>query len=148
MKINLRSKRGFTTIDLGIAMLVILIFVVIMTSVSYNIYLSSIEAKRTAVAVNYAVDIFEHIGLIAFGEVTASYEILEIESLAALEYNSISTSGNVETVSATIGTYEIELKIEDYKGDGVVKIVTLTIDYPVSRKNTETLEFQRLKVAN
>ena len=148
MKINFKSKRGFTTVDLTIATIVILIFVVIMTSISYNVYLSSIEAKRTAVALNYVVDIFEHIGAIDFSEVTASYELLEIDSLEGLVYKDISSNNGIETITGTIGTYDIEIKIEDYRKEGVIKIVTLTIDYPVSRKNTETVEFKRLKTVN
>ena len=104
MKINFKSKRGFTTVDLTIAMIVILIFVVIMTSISYNVYLSSIEAKRTAVALNYVVDIFEHIGAIDFSEVTASYELLEIDSLEGLVYKDISSNNGIETITGTIGT--------------------------------------------
>lgn len=146
MKIKLKDKRGFTTIDLSIAMIVILIFVVIMTSFSYNIYASSIEAKRTAVALNYAVDILEHIGEVSFNEVSASYELLEIDSLESLTYNSVSSTNNIETISASIGTYDITLKIEDYQSQGVIKIITVTIEYPVSRKNTESIEIQRIKV--
>lgn len=147
MKINFKSKKGFTTIDLTIAMIVVLIFVVIMTSISFNVYSSSTEAKRTATALNYAVDIFEHIGVLNFGEVSASYEILEVESLKALEYTDVSSSGVTDKVSGKIGTYNIDLTIEDYKGEGVIKIITLKITYPVSKKNTETIEMQRLKVA-
>ncbi|MCI9365743.1 MAG: hypothetical protein HFJ54_03935 [Clostridia bacterium] len=57
MKINLKNKNGFTTIDLTIALIVVMLFVTIMTSISYNTYLVSTEAKRTAVALNYAVRI-------------------------------------------------------------------------------------------
>ncbi len=148
MKINLKGKRGFTTIDLSIAMIVILIFVVIMTSISYNIYLSSIEAKRTAVALNYAVDIFEHIGALDFGEVTASYEMLEIDSLNELVYKEVSSNNGIDKITGSIGTYDIEIEIEDYRKGGVVKLITLTINYPVSRKNSESIELKRVKVAN
>lgn len=147
MKINIKSKKGFTTVDLTIAMIVVLMFVVIMTSISYNVYQTSTEAKRTAVALNYAVDIFEHIGVVDFGEVAASYEILEVESLKALEYTDVSSSGVTDKVSGKIGTYNIDLTIEDYKGEGVIKIITLKITYPVSKKDTEVIEMQRLKVA-
>ncbi len=147
MKINIKNKNGFTTVDLTIAMIVVLMFVVIMTSISFNVYQSSTEAKRTATALNYVVDIFEHIGVLEFGEVSASYEILEVESLKALEYTDVSSSGVTEKVSGKIGTYNIDLQIEDYKGEGVIKIITLKITYPISKKDSETIEMQRLKVA-
>ncbi len=145
MKINLRSKNGFTTVDLSIAMIVIMIFVVIMTSISNSVYSSSMEAKRTAVALNYAVDIFEHIGEVDISEVTASRDLLEISSLQNFVYENATTINGIDVITGKIGTYELRLEIEDYKGDGVVKIVRLIITYPVSKKKTETLELQRIK---
>lgn len=145
MEINLRSKKGFTTVDLSIAMIVIMIFVVIMTSISNSVYSSSMEAKRTAVALNYAVDIFEHIGEVDISEVTASRDLLEISSLQNFVYENTTTVNGIDIITGKVGTYEIRLEIEDYKGDGVVKIVRLKITYPVSKKKTETLELQRIK---
>ena len=146
MKINLKNNKGFTTIDLSIAMLVALIFITIMTSMFYNTYTSSVEAKRTALAVIYAVDIFEHIGELDFAEVEPSEEIFNIESFNDFVLNTSESDPN--TVSGSIGTYNISVEIEDYEDDGLIKIVTLTINYPVSRSNNERLEFQRLKLIN
>ena len=80
MKIDLKNKKGFATTDLTIAMLIALILVIIMASFSYNVYLSSIEAKRTAVALNYAIDIFELIGDTSYEDVTASISLLSCSS--------------------------------------------------------------------
>ena len=146
MKNFLKNVKGFTAIVLSIAMILALIFVTIMTSMSYNSYTSSIEAKRTAVAVNYAVDIFEHIGELNFNEVTASDSLFNIEAISDFETTSITLNENgVDYVRGEIGTYEIELGIQDYNNAGKIKIISLTITYPVSRKNTEKVEFQRLK---
>lgn len=43
------------------------------------------------------------------------------------------------------GTYNIDLKIEDYFKDDTIKLVTLTITYQTSKNNTEKLEMQRIK---
>lgn len=43
------------------------------------------------------------------------------------------------------GTYDINLKITDPYKDNKIKLVTLTITYPVSAKRTEKLEMQRIK---
>ncbi len=145
MKINLRGKRGFTTVDFSIAMIVIIIFVVIMTSISNSVYMSSMEAKRTAVALNYAVDIFEHIGEVNFDEVVASTNLLAIESLKDIEYEKVTTENGADIIVGKIGTYKINLRIKDYKGDQVVKIITLKITYPVSKNKTETIEMKRIK---
>jgi len=146
VKINLKNKKGFTTVDLSIAMIVIVMFVVIMTSVSYNIYTSSTEAKRTAIALNYGVDIFEHIGALNYNEVIASYDLFKIDGMENFEHIATSSNDKESKVSGKIGTYEFEVKIQDYKNEGLIKIITLTIKYPVSKKNTETIELQRLKI--
>lgn len=147
MKIKLKDKKGFTSVDLTLAMIVVIIFAVIMTSISYNMYLSSTEAKRTAVAVNYAVDIFEHIGELDYSDVNSiSGELFEIESFNNFELNNITGNNGTETITGTIGTYNIELKIDDYNGQDVIKIINLKITYPVSRKNTEKVEMSRLKI--
>ncbi len=145
MKVNFRDKNGFTTVDLSIAMIVLIIFVVIMTSFSNNVYLASMEAKRTAVALNYAVDIFEHIGRVSFDEVVASTELLAIPSLQSFKFSENTTKDGVGYIKGKIGTYNISLEIKDEYGDGIVKTITLTIEYPVSRKTSEKLELKRLK---
>lgn len=149
MRIDLKNNKGFTTVDVGLAMIILVLFVVIMTSISYNVYLSSIEAKRTAVALNYAVDIFENIGKLNYNDVTAtSNKIFDIESLGTIEdeETSTDTSTGTETITGKIGTYNFELKIEAYNEEDVIKIITLKITYPVSKSNTEKIEIQRLKL--
>lgn len=81
MKVNEKKEKGFTAIDLTIAMVVGVIFVSIMTSMIYSVYLSSTEAKRTANALNYAVDIFETIGAMDFGDVYGEGVLTGTESL-------------------------------------------------------------------
>lgn len=147
MKINLKKEKGFTAVDLGLAMLVIIIFAVIMTSVSYSVYSSSIEAKRTATALNYCVDIFEHIGELDYEDVTVSSgEIFYIDGFNNFVQENTSTDNGTEIVKGNIGTYNIELKIEDYNGQDVIKIITLKMTYAVSRDHTEEINLQRLKV--
>ena len=133
--------------DIITAMLVILVFVGIMTAVLYNAYLSSIEAKRTAAALNYAVDIFERIGELEFNDVIASYELLNIEALEDFQYEEIGkTEDGIEKIRGEINNYNVEIAIEDYNNEGLIKKINLTIKYNVSRKNEEKIELQRLKV--
>ena len=147
MKNFLKNDKAFTAVDLTIAMFVIVIFAIIISSISYNTYLSSIEAKRTGVALNYAVDIFEHIGEISYIDVDASYDIFDIETITDFEPTEIVQDENEnDIIKGTIGTYNLELKIENYNDADLIKILTLTITYPVSRKNTEKIELQRLKI--
>ena len=146
MEHNFKNNKGFTSVELGMAIVVIIIFTIIMTSISYNVYLSQTEAKKTANAINLAVDIFEHIGALDYEEVTASNDIFDIESFKNFDYQFVGSERGLQIVRGDIGTYHIELSIEDYNGNNVIKIVSLTITYPVSRNNTEKIEMQRIKV--
>lgn len=143
METNLKKQRGFTTIDITVAMIVIIIFVSIVASISYSIYSSSTEATRTANALNYAVDIFECIGQLDFDNVTAN----RIQSRLP-EINMTIGTKSGDTTTGTLGKgkgYEYTLTIEDPKGDGYVKLITLEIKYKVSAKNTQSMTLQRVK---
>lgn len=140
MRTNIRKEKGFTTIDVSIALLVIVVFVSIMSSILFSVYSSSTEAKRNAVALNYAVDIFERIGAVSYGQVDEG-EILR--SLPTINVTGLQTTA--DGTIAKIGTYDIKLKITDPYNDDKIKLVTLTITYPVSAKKTEVLELQRIK---
>ena len=143
MKMNLKKEKGFTTIDVSIAMLIAVVFVAIMSSMLYSVYTSSTESKRTAVALNYAVDIFERIGAVSYDD---AYEEGILRSLQSTNVTGIQSAGTNKGTNAKIGTYDINLKISDEYGDNKVKLITLTIKYPVSAKKTETMELKRIKI--
>ena len=140
MTINLKDNKGITTVDIGLALIIVVLFATAMTSLFYNAYLSSTEAKRTANGLNYAVDIFENIANKDFSSVTP---ISALSGIKEIEGVSSSQTGSA---TAKIGTYNITLNIKNYKDTDKIKIITLKIEYPVSRENTETIELQRLKV--
>lgn len=147
MKEMFKTNKGFTVIDIGIAVTVIVIFSAVITSVSYNVFLSETEARRTAVAVNYAVDIFENIGVLDYDDVNpSSGKIFDVDSLENFTQSSTETENGVQKIFGSVGTYEIELDIEDYNDMDLIKIITLKINYPISKNHTEKLELQRLKV--
>lgn len=146
MTINLKSNKGFTTADIGVAMIIMVLFATIMTSMFYSVFMSTTEAKRTATALNYAVDIFENIGRKRFADVIPGIELFNLDSLSDAKIGTAENNDGIGTLTATIGTYNITLKIENYKDTKKIKIITLKIDYPISRKKSESMELQRLKV--
>ena len=147
MKKNIRCEKGFTALDVGLAMFAIIIFIVIITSISYSVFLSSMEAKKTAIALNYGVDIFEHIGEIDYEDVCAeSREIFNTEALTEFVQESVTTNNEIQTITGRIGAYSIELTIEDYNQENLIKIISLRISFLVSKEKTESVELQRLKI--
>lgn len=150
------GEKGFTTVDISIAMIVVSMFVTIMASVLYNVYLSSTEAKRTAVALNYAVDIFETVGdkTISFSSITPEEVLTRLAN--ELEIDGITTEETDDEKSATgkIGTskgaYDIKLTMtEPFTKDEIkpIKYFKLTITYNVAaKKEPEKVELERIRV--
>ncbi len=129
-----------TTIDLGMAIIIIIFFVTIMTSIMYNIYISQTEAKRTATALNYAVDVFEYIAEIPYNSVQT--ETL-FSSIDTINISNIETGDNFTT--GNINGYNFRLEIEDPYGDDMIKLITLTINYKITAKREESIKLQRIK---
>lgn len=149
-------EKGFTTVDISIAMIVVSMFVTIMASVLYNVYLSSTEAKRTAVALNYAVDIFETVGdkTISFSSITPEEVLTRLAN--ELEIDGITTEETEDEKGATgkIGTskgaYDIKLTMtEPFTKDEIkpIKYFKLIITYNVAaKKEPEKVELERIRV--
>lgn len=137
-----KMEKGFLAVDLGTAMMVTVIFVTIMSSMMYSLYISSTEAKRTATALNYAVDIFEYIGKVPFQIVNANEVLNELTFVNSSEGTDNEATGKIGKKE---GAYDITLKVEPQYNDNKIKLITLTITFKISNKNTKTIEFQRLK---
>ena len=123
-------------------MLVIIIFVTILSSVSYSVYSASTEARRTAGAVNYAVDIFECIGRIEYDEVDANNIAKELKDLNM----TVDSNSNDHSTGKIGSSYNYEMTIQDHFSDDTIKIITLKITYKISAKNTESIELTRMKL--
>lgn len=145
MKIDFKEK-GFTTIDLGVSMLVMIIFVSIMTSMIYSVYMSSNEARRTATALNYAVDVFEEVGQQSFSSLTPTSVFSYIDNVNIDKTNIKSeTINGTQIATAKIGSYDLKLEMTDPYSDGTIKKFKLTINYAVSAKKSESVELERIR---
>lgn len=143
------NENGFTTLDIGLAMLVIVLFVPIMASILYSVYLSSTEAKRTGTAINYAVDIFEDIAIENYQDMTPEVVLENLEE--GLGITNIKTEkpedeeSTAQIAIGEIGSYKIKLMMKNPYTDGTIKIATLTIEYPISKKESRTMVLERLR---
>lgn len=60
MKNKIKNHKGFTTIDIVIGVIILTIFVPVISTLIYNIGMSTTETKRSAKAVNYATQYIEY----------------------------------------------------------------------------------------
>lgn len=114
MKEKIKSQKGFTTIDAVIATIILAIFVPIMTSLIYNIGISSKMSERNAKAVNYATQYLEYAKMEDFNTISA----------ATLKNKITLDSG----YTATIAIDEINSKS---------KKVTVIIEYSIGKERKQ-----------
>ena len=145
MKNKRKSEKGFTVIDVSIAMFIVALFVSIFSSITYSIYTSSTEAKRRAEATNYSVAIFEQVGLMSYSSLTGS-DVLK----CIPEIKNISTSGNTTTgyIGENASNYQFKFTLtilETYERE--IKEVHLEVSYRVKAGSDgyRSMEFDRLK---
>ena len=66
---NIKRNKGFTTADIVVSIVVLMIFVGMITTLFYNFYLSTTAKNRNAMATNYIVDVIEEIKAMNYDEV-------------------------------------------------------------------------------
>ena len=108
-----KNQKGFTTIDVIIAVIVFVIFVPLITTLIYNIGISSKSAERTAKAVNYATQYLEYAKM----KTPSSININQLENQISLD------SGYDADITLT-GDNKITVKIT-YKVGQEIKSVSL-----------------------
>ena len=73
-KINVKSNKGFTIADLAIALIIFILFTEIIGTLFYSSFRLNSQAKISAVATNYAIEILEDIDRIAYEDVQNGME--------------------------------------------------------------------------
>lgn len=149
---NVKSQKGFTGIDITIAIIVITLFVSIISVVFYNITISSKKIERKTEATYIAQDVIEKIKALNYDDVieTEGTEPVEIS-----EYKKSDTLiiDNKEYDSA----YTIEIKVKKYvpnsngqennDSNDLVKIINVNVLYKIG-KELENVELTTTIVRN
>ncbi|MBQ6992309.1 MAG: hypothetical protein IJN50_05320 [Clostridia bacterium] len=161
-KSYLKNEKGAIGTDTFISVLVITLFVGLIATLTYNIYLSTMSTKRNSQATAYIVEIFEYIDKQYYKDVTEQNLVNYIEN----KYNNaenadtnneisdinIASARNVTGLENTSDTneilttpYKIEIAITPYdeKFD-LVKTITVTIKYNLGTKE-ESITMTKVK---
>lgn len=126
----LKSKKGFTGIDISISLLAIIIFTSIILALMYNVRLENLKIQAKLGANIYLVETLENIGIAKYDDVTP-----ENTNLIPQMPESYQIAMNVTNVSEEDST----------KTDDIIKKVKVTISYKIGNK-TYTQEVERLKI--
>ena len=129
---KIKSEKGFTMEDLTVAVIIIITFVGIITSLMYSVKKLNIETDLTAQMTSYAVQIIEDIDKISYEEVN--------EELAKT-YNkkfSISKALKIDFIFSKYFEWMENMK-------DLIKIVDLKISYTF-KGNEQKFTVQKLKI--
>ena len=139
--VSIKKNRGFTTADIVVAIVVMMIFVGMIATLFYNFYLSTTAKNRNAMATNYIVDVIEEIKAMNYDEVQKDTQdsnsinnlIQQLEATKQIPKEYIIT-GEIQKYNQTEGNTD--------KKD-LVKILTVRVEYMVGKK-TEKIEMTTL----
>ena len=132
----MRSEKGFTTADIIVSLMVIVIFVGIIASGYYNYYLASTGISRSSAALSYTIDVIETVEEMNYADVTEQSVNEKIQQL----YSSNAIPEGYE-ISATVQKYN-ETSGNTAKRD-LIKTLTVTVRYELGKK-TEQIQISRL----
>lgn len=133
---KIRQNKGFTSQDVVISIIIIVIFVSIITTLFYNFYISTSAKNRNAIALNCIIDVIEQAKMLNYDELDQT-KIEEL--LGTLKSNK--TIPNGYEVSVEIQKYN-ELEGNTDKKD-LIKILKVKVQYLVGQK-TEKIEISTL----
>ena len=117
MEKTIRNQKGFTTVDVVIAMIILALFVPVITSLIYNIGISTKMSERNAKAVNYATQYLEYAKMESFDtidETTLKNKItLDSGYTAIIKIEQISSTSKkvIAKIQYRIGNEEREISL-------------------------------------
>lgn len=134
MKRYLQSQNGFTGIDVSIAIVILFIFTILISTIFVNIYLQLISAQRNATANFYATSISELVDKMYYQDITNESMLESINGM---------NIANGYTATVQVERYVPEGYTEQNSKD-LVKIVTISIQYNVGQA-TKNISIRRIK---
>ena len=124
---NLRNNKGITGVDISIALVIIVLFAGIVSTLSYNYVVASRNTNRKAIATNIAITRIEEL------KQTPYDDLIEMDENNPEATKYADTNG--ELLTSGSGPYEVVTTIEKYRNSNieniqdVIKIVKVTVKY-------------------
>lgn len=135
---DLKNNKGYTGVDISIAMIILMIFIPTVFAISYSIQKTSNEVKRKSEAISIATDILESAKGMSFENLESMEEEENISLLEEKYSKDVSFDINIEVENY----YPEELNEEDRMD--LVKKIKITVTYPVGNK-TKSIDISTIK---
>lgn len=130
------NNKGFTTQEVIISIIIIILFISIITGGFYNYYISIQANTRRAVASNIIIDVIENVEIMNYDDITTNNIDTQIQKL-----KSENVIPNNYKIQFTLNNYNQTEGNQDKKD--LIKILTVSVKYTVGNKE-ENYEITRL----
>lgn len=137
-KTKFKQNNGFAASDALIAIIIITIFTGLISTISYNIYLSNASLKRMSKANNYIIDVFEHVEKMYYEDVNEENLITYINEKYKNE--DVQAVNNEETEVQY--PFKLVIQVQNYNemtgNEGkldLVKEITATVKYKLGNRD-------------
>lgn len=144
----LKKEKGIIVSDAIIAILIILLFVGIITTLLVNIVLESTKIKINSGQLDFATEILEYIEKLPYQDVTEENLINYINNKNSKQVSAGTTTAELTT------TYKIGINVQSYNQIAgneekldIIKLVNLTIENDLGNKKYST-QITKIKKAN
>ena len=127
---KIKTNKGVSLVDVGIAIILITMFAAIIGNMFYIIYLNVAKIRLDAITINYAVKILEDTDKFSYEEVDNEF----------ITKNGYDLPKNIKAI----------INVEKYSDknpdkEDIIKIITLTINYTLEN-DTQEFTFKKLKI--
>lgn len=141
-KLNIKSNKGVTGVDLVVAIIILTMFVGLLTTLMVNLYKQALEIQKSANAMSYVTIICEMVDEKSFNDVTAK------DSNG--NYTFVTNLKNSGEVTMADG-YDVEYKVENIPNkesteiNSMMQKVSVRVSYDVQGE-TQSIYVMKLKV--
>lgn len=141
IKKKIKKQDGFTGVELAVAVVIVSIFIGLIGTLIFNVYIYTTSAARNSQATTYAVDILEKADKLYYDDTLLNTGV----------YTTDNSNRQILGINIANG-YEASLKIEKYNEQAgntdkldLIKILEVNIDYTVG-SNSNNVNIKTLKI--
>lgn len=139
---KIKDEKGFTGIDITVAVIIIMLFMTLIGTIFYNITASHRQLERKTEATYIAIDVMEKLKAQNYDDLIVSE--YNSNKITDEEYEKNKTAKILK--DAIEEGYSLKVTIKNYNtpeenGYDLVKIITVKVEYKVG-KNTENVELK------
>jgi len=139
-----KNQKGFTSAVVIVAIAIIALFVGLVATISYNVYLASVSSSRISRANYYIVTIFERIERTPFEGVDENEIVAFFNTTYAPTARANSSEHSAYRVTISVEYYEPPPGNPNPSIEGLIKEITMTVQYNVGGRE-QTIEMTRIK---